>query len=208
MSNDKAYYETEEFWATAPDDAQGYTPNSDSWWSMWWKRDVDGLLWAQHLTPEHWQIVEWLNQPSQAEAGIDPEEHNEYIKRPDFTEKAVETKEWFVDGKCVALPPVCADLEWKELTGFQWVKAKVLFISETSVVLQRIDGFEWQMPTKRVVFRPHPPKERTLQEKMLDKWVAQGVDFAYDEALSDYALKSVFDFVVKNFNVEEKSNGN
>lgn len=76
-----------------------------------------------------------------------------------------ETKEWFVGGKCVALPSVGTELEWKELTGFQWVKAKVLFISETSVVLQRIDGFEWQMPTKRVVFRPHPQKSAPYKKR-------------------------------------------
>ena len=60
------------------------------------------------------------------------------------------------------------------------------------------------MPTKRVVFRPHPPKERTMQEKMLDKWVAQGIDFAYDTTSSQHTLGSVFDFVVKSFKAEDK----
>lgn len=52
------------------------------------------------------------------------------------------------------LPPVGIVCEWKEKIGFQWVPATILFITESSVVCQRADGFEWQMLTKRTVFRP------------------------------------------------------
>lgn len=58
------------------------------------------------------------------------------------------------------LPPVGTVCEWKEKTGFQWVKANVLFISEQSLVLQRSDGFEWQMLTKRAVFRQFKTEEQ------------------------------------------------
>lgn len=158
MNNDKAYYETEEFWSAAPEDAQGYIPDNEDWYATFWKRGEDNSLWYYCEKPEHWMLHGWNER-----GGADPVESLVcYIKRPSFLKKE---KEWFVDGKCVALPPVGTELEWKELTGFKWVKAKVLFISETSVVLQRFDGFEWQMPTKRVVFRPHAPKERTMQER-------------------------------------------
>lgn len=188
MNNDKAYYESEEFWSTAPEGAEGYIPDNEDWYATFWKRGEDNSLWCQYEKPEQCTLG-W----HQRKDGHSVESLPFYIKRP-----------WFVDGKCVALPPVGTELEWKELTGFKWVKAKVLFISETSVVLQRFDGFEWQMPTKRVVFRPHAPKERTMQEKMLDKWVAQGIDFAYDTPSSQVCIGSVFDFVVKNFKVEDK----
>lgn len=188
MNNDKAYYETEEFWSAAPEDAEVYIPDNEDWYATFWKRGEDNSLWwCQYEKPEHWMPSGW--------------HLVSYIKRPSFPKKE---KEWFVDGKCVALPPVGTELEWKELTGFKWVKAKVLFISETSVVLQRFDGFEWQMPTKRVVFRPHAPKERTMQEKMLDKWQRQSLDFSHDTTSSQYTLGCVFNFVVKNFNVEDK----
>lgn len=58
--------------------------------------------------------------------------------------------EWSGEG----FPPVGTVCEWKEKTGFQWVKATVLFITDSSVVMQREDGFEWQMMTARTVFRP------------------------------------------------------
>jgi len=60
-------------------------------------------------------------------------------------------KQW--SGPQDGLPPVGTVCEWKEKTGFHWVKATVLFISDSSVVLQRMDGFEWQMMTARTVFR-------------------------------------------------------
>ena len=79
--------------------------------------------------------------------------------------------EW--DGR--GLPPVGAVCEWKEKTGFSWVQATVLFITESSVVMQRSDGFEWQMLTKRTVFRPILTPEQIAaeeREKELNKMVA------------------------------------
>jgi len=68
-----------------------------------------------------------------------------------FIERPVQPKQW--SGPQDGLPPVGTVCEWKEKTGFQWVKATVLFVSDSSVVLQRMDGFEWQMMTARTVFR-------------------------------------------------------
>lgn len=76
--------------------------------------------------------------------------------------KAEKADEWNGEG----LPPVGALCEWKEKTGFSWVKATVLFISESSVVMQREDGFEWQMLTKRTVFRPiRTPEQIAADER-------------------------------------------
>lgn len=62
------------------------------------------------------------------------------------------------------LPPVGTLCEWKEKTGFSWVKATVLFITDSSVVMQRGDGFEWQMMTARTVFRPIRTPEQIAEE--------------------------------------------
>lgn len=62
------------------------------------------------------------------------------------------------------LPPVGTVCEWKEKTGFVWVAAEVLFISESSVVMKRADGFEWQMMTARTVFRPIRTPEQIAKD--------------------------------------------
>lgn len=70
------------------------------------------------------------------------------------------------EGNGESLPPVGTVCEWKEKTGFSWVKATVLFISESSVVMQREDGFEWQMLTKRTAFRPiRTPDQIAAEER-------------------------------------------
>ena len=70
------------------------------------------------------------------------------------------TPAWTGEG----LPPAGTACEWKEKTGFSWVKATVLFITESSVVMQREDGFEWQMMTARAVFRPFRTPEQIAAE--------------------------------------------
>lgn len=69
--------------------------------------------------------------------------------------------EWNGEG----LPPVGTALDWREKTGSQWVEATVLFITDSSVVLQRDDGFEWQMLTKATVFRPLRTAEQLAAEE-------------------------------------------
>ena len=81
------------------------------------------------------------------------------------------------------LPPIGTVCEWKEKTGFQWVAAKVLFITEKSVVLQRSDGFEWQMVTARAVFRPIRTAEQIAAEER-KKEILQMIDvFGTDTAI-------------------------
>lgn len=63
------------------------------------------------------------------------------------------------------LPTAGTECEWKEKSGFQWVAATILFITDSSVVCKRSDGFEWQMPTKRTVFRPIKTAEQLAEEE-------------------------------------------
>lgn len=80
--------------------------------------------------------------------GIGETSHKHTVHAIQF--KTMRPEPWTGEG----LPPVWTVCEWKEKTGFQWVAATVLFITESSVVMRRSDGFEWQMLTKRTVFRP------------------------------------------------------
>lgn len=63
------------------------------------------------------------------------------------------------------MPPAGTVCEWKEKTGFQWVAAEILFISDSSVVMRRADGFEWQMMVARTVFRPIKTAEQLAYEE-------------------------------------------
>lgn len=75
--------------------------------------------------------------------------------------RKIAVKEWTGEG----LPPVGTVLDWREKTGSQWVEATVLFITDSSVVLKREDGFEWQMLTKATVFRPSRTAEQLAAEE-------------------------------------------
>lgn len=113
-----------------------------------WSKAPEGYpLWIEDLHPER--------------GGDESGWHNENLESPDgsYWDDCDEGSHFRIHRKPEpwngeGLPPVGTVCEWKEKTGFQWVAATVLFISESSVVLQRSDGFEWQMLTKRTVFRP------------------------------------------------------
>lgn len=81
---------------------------------------------------------------------------------------------WNGEGRPVA----GAKLEWKELTGFQWVAATVLFISDSSIVLQRSDGFEWQMLASSVVFRPIATPEQIAEDQKRNAAIEEMVSLA------------------------------
>ena len=75
--------------------------------------------------------------------------------------------EWSGEGN----PPVGTVCEWKEKSGFLWVGATVLFISDQSVVLKRFDGFEWQLDVRRTTFRPTRTAEQLAAEEERDKGI-------------------------------------
>ena len=76
--------------------------------------------------------------------------------------------DWDGEGK----PSAGTICEWKEKTGFSWVKATVLFISESSVVMQREDGFEWQMMTASTVFRQFRTTEQIAAQER-EKFISE-----------------------------------
>lgn len=131
-------------WSKSPADAQGFMPYDGMWISGWWKDDGGSrYFWSM----EDGDLGEWKK------SYANPFERPGFIKRPSAA--------WNGEG----LPPVGTVCEWKEKTGFQWVKAKVLFITDSSVVMQRSDGFEWQMMTTRTVFRPFRTPEQIAADE-------------------------------------------
>ena len=193
MNNDKAYYESEEFWSTAPEDAQGYIPDNKDWYATFWKRGEDNSLWCQYEKPEHyWMPFGW----HQREDDHPVESLACYIERPDFSEKeeATNAQPW--------IPSVGEEcrVEFENAYGYEGI---VKSITEEWVILEVEDSGEIPFMLRSVTLKPLP-KQKTIQEEMLDKWKLQSLDYSHDTTSSQYALGSVFDFVVKNFKVEDK----
>lgn len=87
---------------------------------------------------------------------------SENLSAWDLIERPKKQEAWDGEG----LPTAGTECEWKEKSGFYWVAATILFITESSVVCKRSDGFEWQMPTKRTVFRPIKTADQLAEEEI------------------------------------------
>lgn len=190
MNNDKAYYESEEFWSTAPEGAQGYIPDNKDWYATFWKRGEDNSLWYQYEKPEHWMHHGWY-----ARTDCYPVESLDfYIERPTFpNKKTADAQPWIpsVGEEC------CVEFE----NGLTY-DGVIVALTKEYVILD-VSGEEVPFVRGYTTLKPIP-KEKTIQEKMLDKWQRQSLDYAHDTTSSQYTLGSVFNFVVKNFNVEDK----
>lgn len=204
MNNDKAYYESEEFWNTAPQGAEALIDYQH--FARW----VNGL--------EYWYTGgEWQEQSWSWQKGWYLERPDTFslIERPKFTkpeqEKVMKNNEWNGEGH----PPVGTKCEYRLGSG-NWFECEIRYVCQP---IEHSDGvamdFVIYCPHLKgeqgvctdgeqpVSFRPIK-KEPNIQEKMLDKWKLQSLDYAHDTTSSQYTLGSVFDFVVKNFNVEDK----
>lgn len=133
-------------WSKAPEGATHYAPAGKGLNERWFDMTTGelGSVWYE----DQWHVINFSAS------------RKDLIARP--------CAEWNGEG----LPPVGTVCEWKEKTGFSWVKATVLFISESSVVMQREDGFEWQMLTKRTVFRPIRTPEKIAAEER-EKFISE-----------------------------------
>lgn len=130
-------------WSEAPEDAT-HAGSFKGKLSCWYKL---GSGWA-------WEYMSGLSFSWEKVSGNLP--------AYDLIERPKKQEAWDGEG----LPQVGTECEWKEKSGFQWVAATILFITESSVVCKRSDGFEWQMPTKRTVFRPIKTAEQLVEEEI------------------------------------------
>ena len=98
---------------------------------------------------------------------------------------------WSGEGRPVA----GVKLEWKEITGFQWVEAELLFITDSSVILQRSDGFEWQMPADKVVFRPIATPEQISEDQRREAAINEMVSLApmLDKGWARKVCQAIYD---------------
>lgn len=200
---------SEEFWATAPSDATHWEPESEDWSSGWIKFCSEGVFYTDGSD-------EWETEFRQDECDYE-ELTKTFIPRPTTfrkhtQESSVNINEWFVDGKCVALPPVGTVCEILGTFGQQirkmdtdWVECEVIahtdFGGAPIAVAKDMSNATLGWGTTSV-FRPLP-KEPTIQEKILDKWKTQALEFAYDTKDSEYPIGSVIDFIVNNYDVKE-----
>lgn len=113
--------------------------------------------------------------------------------------------DWFVDGKCVALPPVGTlvqnDLDYRGYSEVIHHRRDLVLVEQEEGVVCHPQPSYILMPKSRL--KPYK-KEPTIQEKILEAWKAQGIDFAYDNENTQFSFKVLVDFVVNNFDVKEK----
>jgi len=122
------------------------------------------------------------------------------MSRIDLSPVYPDPKPWTGEG----LPPVGTVCEWKEKTGFQWVAATILFITESSVVCQRSDGFEWQMLTKRTVFRPIRTPEQIaaeVREKAVQNMLSA---VSFTGASNREIFRQLYDLGYRKFEIVEE----
>lgn len=141
-------------WSKAPEGTEAGHPGGPGIYPAWYRKDTAGLV--EQICPEA-GIHTWTWMGGRRDFPIGS------VLRPKYLGRGDTVPIWNGEGQPMA-GNVC---EWKEKSGSSWVKATVLFITESSVVLQREDGFEWQMPAKRVVFRQFKTAEQIAAEERL-----------------------------------------
>lgn len=207
MNKETIDYTSEEFWATAPEGYDYY---------------IVGINNGDHVEPDFHRLSGDQTKYYDNDECFWPKKNEGILyvvhQRPaTFTkpvqESFVKSGNWFVDGKCVALPPVGTICEILGTVGqelrkqpFTWLEVEIIahtdFGGAPIAVAKDMDSatLGWGTTNK---FRPIK-KEPTIQEKILDKWKAQSLEFAYDTKDSEYPVGSVIDFIVNNYNVKEK----
>ncbi len=200
MNKETIDYTSAEFWATAPSDAEvlidhthfaKWDENGVEWW--WSERSDE---WDNKIPGESWSLQKYIDC-----GGFS------IINRPTTFTKPVQeismsnNDNWFVDGKCAALPPVGTMVEnHRDVKGY----SEVIQHRHGEALVEQEDGVAADyilMPKSRL--KPYK-KEPTIQEKILEAWKAQGLDFAYDNEDTTFSFKVLVDFVVNNFDVKEK----
>lgn len=199
MNKETIDYTSEEFWACAPKDATHFYPEDHEFHASFWEFSK-GMQAIQCWVIYPDKTIEHYKNPSFSQR------MGSGIPRPTtFTkpvqESPVRNTDWFVDGKCVALPPVGTlvqnDLDYR---GY----SEVIHHRHGQVLVEQEDGVAADyilMPKLRL--KPYK-KEPTIQEKILEAWKAQGIDFAYDNEDTTFSFKVLVNFVVNNFDVKEK----
>lgn len=191
MNNDKAYYETEGFWSKVPEDVTHFLPEHSvnrCTPFTWIKIDGNKTYFSYEENPNKWVLWDDVNDY--------PEYIKAFLKRPSFpkNEETPDNQSWIP-----AVGEECR-IEFENAYGYEGI---VKSITEEWVILEVEDNGEVPFVLDTIMFKPIP-KQKTIQEKMLDKWQRQSMDYAHDSTCSRYTLGYVFDFVVKNFKVEDK----
>ena len=113
------------------------------------------------------------------------------IKKPDFQKKEAET-----------YIPKVGDLVQNKLDVKGY--SEIILLRNGGAIIEQDDGvaadYVWFTKSQ---CKPIPV-EPTIQEKLLDKWQRQSLDFAYDDLKASVTLQEVFDFIAANYNLEEK----
>lgn len=206
-------YTSEEFWATAPKDATHFYPEDHEFHASFWEfsKSMQAIqCWV--IYPD--KTIEHYKNPSFSQR------MGSGIPRPTtFTKPTQESfvgkGDWFVDGKCVEFPPVgeVVEILWDSETECfpaSYEKVRIVAIDGDDIIYRCFVNDSIGNLSKAVLHSDEHPmfrpikKEPTIQEKILEAWKEQGIDFAYDNEDTNFSFKVLVDFVVNNFDVKEK----
>lgn len=213
MNKETIDYTSEDFWKNAAEGATHYEPDSEDWVGGWIKICPNGVFYTDSSN-------EWETEFRQDERNYE-ELFKTFIPRPTtFTkpiqENAVSNSDnWFVDGKCVEFPPVgeVVEILWDSETECfpaSYEKVRIITVDGDDIIYRCFVNDSIGNLSKAVLHSDEHPmfrpikKEPTIQEKILEAWKAQGIDFAYDNEDTNFSFKVLVDFVVNNFDVKEK----
>jgi len=193
----KEEYLKKEWWDRFPG-ATHFSPGDEDHYPAFWKVNENGK------PTDDWLIFE-DNSVEHITGGIllgTSDNISEFIKRPEsFPKDVVEN-----DSK-IYIPKVgevCLARCWNEAgeTGFR--RAKFIGEDSAEVIFRWVHSGSVVCHSKQLCnFKPLP-KEPTMEEKLLDKWKRQSLDYCYDTEDSQYSLKSVFQFLNKFYELQEK----
>ncbi len=187
------YPESEEFWNKAPEDVTHFLPEhsvNKCTPFTWIKIDGNKTYFSYEENPNNWALWAYVDDY--------PEYIKAFIKRPTFPKKE-ETPD--NQSRIPSVGEECrVEFENAYAYGYEGI---VKSITEEWVILEVEDNGEVPFTLCSVTLKPLP-KQKTIQEEMIDKWKLQSLDYSHDTTSSQYTLGYVFDFVVKNFKAEDK----
>ncbi len=194
----KEEYLKKEFWDRFPEATHFSEGDGGMFVDVFWKMNEKG-------TP----VKVWVIYPDRVDS-FQPNPDcfvcDNLIKRPEsFPEDVVEENSEHNSTSYVpSVGEECLASCWNEgrKTGFQ----KVRFIAEDGdeMVFRWLHSGKVESNSKEYcAFKPLP-KEPTIEEKMMEAWKRQSLDYCIDNWKTVTTLEEVFGFITKHYNLQEK----
>ncbi len=197
----KEEYLKKEFWDRFPD-ATHFSPEDEGHYPAFWKVDESGKpadVWVIILEGGE---IEHITQNIRLGSSDDIDS---FIKRPEsFPEESIGQENYIpkVGEECLALYNSIRD-EYRKVRLIAVDDGEYLYrwlqLPGEIGINEGLNDYQSGKP----FFKPLA-KELTMEEKMLEAWKRQSLDYCIDNWKTVTTLEEVFGFFTKHFNIEEK----